>query len=119
MIYLIAYALFSVAFAWLNSYWIKQNKRIYHGINGAIHLLAAGAGWYLFSWQIGLAILFVARLFFDVSLNLFRGLSIDYVSPNPKSIVDRVEKKLFKLNGIVPKLIYLLVIIMLVTSNIQ
>jgi len=114
MIYLIAYAVFCIAFAWLNSYLIKKNKRIYHGINGAIHLLAAAAGWYFLGWTIGVAVLFVARLFFDVSLNLFRGKAIDYVSPSPKSIVDKIEKKIFRIDGISPKILYLFIIIVLI-----
>lgn len=119
MIYLISYACFCIALAWYNSYLINKDKRIYHGVNGALHLLAAAAGWYFFSWQIGLAILPMARAVFDTSLNLFRGLSIDYVPSNPKSIVDKLEKKLFKNNGLVPKILYLLIVIVLVTSNVQ
>ncbi len=113
MIYLIAYALFCIAFAWLNSFLIKKGKRIYHALNGLLHIAAAVAGWHFWGWQIGVAILFVARLFFDVSLNLFRGKAIDYVSPNPKSIVDKVEKKLFRTDGISPKILYLFIIIVL------
>ncbi len=113
MIYLIAYALFCVAFAWLNSFLIKKGKRIYHALNGLLHITAAVAGWYFWGWQIGLAILFVARLFFDVALNIFRGLPIDYISANPKSIIDKLEKKIFNNDGIMPKLIYLAIIILI------
>jgi len=114
MIYLIAYAVFCIAFAWLNSYLIKRDKKIFHGLNGSLHLLAAAAGWYFWGWTIGVAVLFVARLFFDVSLNLFRGKAIDYVSPSPKSIVDKIEKKIFRTDGISPKILYLFIIIVLV-----
>lgn len=116
MIYLIAYGLFCVAFAKLNAVLIKANKRIYHGLNGLLHLAAAVAGWYFFDWKIGLAILFVARLVFDTSLNLFRGLPLSYVPRAPKSIVDKVEKKIFKNEGLVPKIVYLAIILILVFS---
>lgn len=115
MILLICYIPFCIGLAWLNYYLIEvKNKRIYHAINGAIHILTAVAGWYFFSWQVGLAILFVARLFFDVSLNLFRGKAIDYVSPAPKSVIDRIEKKIFKQDGITPKIIYTVCLIVLI-----
>lgn len=119
MIYLILYALICTQLAWLNSYLIKKGRRIYHALNGLLHLVAAAVGWYYFSWQIGVAILPLTRIVFDVSLNLFRELPFDYVSPSPKSIIDKLEKKIFKKNGIVPKLIYLAIVIALVTSNVQ
>lgn len=84
-------------------------------MNGLLHIAAAVAGWYYFNWQIGVAILFVARIFFDVSLNLFRGKAIGYIPIKPKSIVDKVEKKLFKQDGITPKIVYIIIIICLLT----
>lgn len=113
MIYLIAYSIFCIAFAKMNAIWIKANKRIYHGINGAIHIAAAVAGWYFFGWQIGVSILFAARLVFDTALNLFRGLAIDYIPAKPKSIVDRIEKRLFRNDGLTPKLVYLSIIVLI------
>lgn len=109
------YIPFCVFFAWLNAKWIADGKRIYHGINGAIHLIVAVLVGYFFGWRAGVAILFITRVFFDWGLNLFRGLPLGYVSLNPKSIVDRVEKALFKLNGILPKVIYLVIIVILMT----
>lgn len=116
MIYLIAYALFCISFAYLNWYLIEvKDLDIYHGANGGLHIVAAIAGGYYFGWQIGVAVLFVARVVFDVALNLFRGKAIDYVSPSPKSIVDKIEKKLFKQDGVTPKIIYILIVICLAT----
>jgi hypothetical protein len=42
-----------------------------------------------------------------------RGLPIDYVARNPKSIVDKFEKSIFGMDGILPKIIYLAIIIAL------
>lgn len=103
----------AIAFAWLNARWIKNGKRVYHGLNGALHLTVAGLVFYFDSWQQGLAVLFITRVFFDWALNLMRGLPLGYVSPKPKSIVDRLEKAVFKLDGVTPKIIYLLIIVAL------
>jgi hypothetical protein len=107
----LTYIPFCILFAWLNAKWIEKNKRIYHGINGAIHIIAAGAFAYYTEWYNFLTTLLIARLFFDVSLNLFRGLRINYVPLNPKSIVDKLEQKVFGKDGYTPKIIYLVLII--------
>lgn len=113
LIYQISYAVFCVAFAYLNAKWIKDGKRIRHFWNGLIHIVAAVAGLYFFNWQTGLSILFIARLFFDWSLNLMRGLPLGYVPIKPISYVDKFEKWIFSNNGILPKIIYIAVIILL------
>lgn len=115
MIWLLLYAIACIGLAAYNNDLIRDGKRIYHAINGAIHLTAAILIGYFTNWQYGLAVLFIARLFFDVSLNLMRGLAIDYVSPKPKSIVDRIEKWAFKNNGLVPKILYAFIIVILLT----
>ncbi len=115
MIAVLLYGLFCIWFAWLNAKWIKAEKRIYHGWNGLLHLAAAGLIFYFFGWKYGVATLFVTRLIFDTSLNLFRDLPIDYVPVAPKSIVDKVEKFIFKSNGLLPKILYLLIIVILFT----
>ena len=106
------YIPFCVAFAWLNAKWITDGKQIRHGWNGLLHLAVAVSIGY-FNLRAGIAVLFIARVFFDWSLNLFRGLPLGYVSLNPKSIVDKIEKAIFKLDGITPKIIYLLISVIL------
>ena len=103
----------SIAFAWLNARWIKQGKHIYHFWNGLLHILVAIGVGIVTKWEFSLAVLFIARVFFDWALNLMRGLPLGYVSPKPKSIVDRLEKWIFKLDGVTPKIIYLLIIVVL------
>lgn len=121
------YIPFCVFFAWLNAQWIAKGKKILHGINGSIHLFAAIIIGYSTKWQYGLAVLFITRLFFDVSLNLFRKLPVDYISPEVKAyknfwkavwkgkVVDYIEYKLFGNNGYLPKIIYALIIVILLT----
>ncbi len=103
-----------MAFAWLNYYLIEvKDYKIKHFWNGLIHIAMAIAGVYFWGWQIGVSILFVARLVFDTALNLFRKKGIDYVSPRPASIVDKIEKKIFGQDGITPKILYLAIIILI------
>jgi hypothetical protein len=112
MIYEASYLLFCIALAYINYRVIAADLRVYHALNGVAHLIC----WivcYLLTKNIWLVLTlpFIGRLFFDTMLNLLRGLPVDYVPKNPKSIVDKTEKKVFGNNGILPKLIYLAIII--------
>lgn len=109
------YGLFCIAFAFLNADLIKKEKRIYHGINGAIHLTIAGLFWYYSDLCHALAALCIARVLFDWSLNLFRGLPLDYLPSKPKSIADRIEKELFGGNGLIGKLLCILFAVILLS----
>jgi hypothetical protein len=115
MLIVFLYGLFCVFFAYLNERWIAKRIKIKHFLNGLLHgTVAIIVGWTT-EWKFGLSILIMARLVFDTSLNLLRGLKIGYVSPDPKSIVDRVEKYIFGNDGITPKILYLVSLIMLLT----
>ena len=103
----IVYAALCVYFAKYNAVEIKSDRRIYHGINGAIHLAVVSYTYFKMGGFQAFSMLLVARLFFDIPLNLFRGIPLDYVPDNPKSIVDRIEKFVFGEDGVTPKLIYL------------
>ena len=107
------YIIFCIILAAINADLIKHEKRIYHWLNGIIHLTAAFICGWLYWWPGVIIILCNSRLFFDVLLNVFRGLPIDYVPANPKSFADKWEKKIFGNNGILPKIIYLAVSIAL------
>lgn len=110
------YIVFCIILAYINYRVIIAERRVYHALNGLAHL----AFWVVVfltmqSLILTLAFPFIARLFFDVALNLFRGLPLDYVPRNPKSIADKVEKAVFGSAGFTPKLIWLIVIIALIT----
>ena len=111
--WLLLYAIFCIAFAWLNAKLIIKGRRIYHGLNGSLHLIICGLFYYHFGIATAITGLLLARVCFDWSLNLFMGLPIDYVPKKPKSIVDKIEKVVFLENGILPKIIYIFFIIML------
>lgn len=112
---ILLYAIFCVWFAWLNSEWIKKGKKVKHFWNGLIHLFAAVLSLYFSGWQLAISVLLTARVAFDWALNLFRGLGLGYVPLTPKSIADKVEKAVFGLNGILPKIIYIIIVICLQT----
>lgn len=84
-----------------------------HWLNATIHVTMAVFGWLIFGWPIGLAVLFESNLAFNIALNTFRDLSIGYVPPKPTSLIDKLEKKIFGKNGLLPKIIYLVISIIL------
>lgn len=111
MIAVALYIVFCIGFAYINYKVIKANKRVYHGLNGMLHLAVWIAVFFTMkSLLLTLSLPFVARVFFDTSLNLWRGLPLDYVPKNPKSRADKIEKEIFGNNGLLPKIIWLLII---------
>lgn len=108
------YIIFCLLLAWFNKRRIVYDKRIYHGVNALIH-----AGLWLAvllitkSWFPACVLPFIGRLFFDAALNVMRRLPLDYVARYPKSIIDKVEKSIFGMDGVLPKIIYLIIIIVL------
>lgn len=124
MTWLLLYIIVCVPFGALNAHlsdrWVDWNngKRIRHGLNGLVHLSAAVGAWFIYEqWQAPVLILFIARLFFDSSMNLYRNppRGLGYVPINPKSLIDKAEKWLFRGNGIVPKIVYAFIIVVLLT----
>jgi uncharacterized membrane-anchored protein YitT (DUF2179 family) len=103
----IIYAVFCILLAYVNYRVIKKGLRVYHALNGLCHAIAFFLLWHFVDIQTALAGLFMARVVFDVCLNKFRGLPIDYVPQKPKSIIDQLEKKVFR-DGLTPKLVYVL-----------
>jgi len=97
MIYVLLYCLFSAVLAYYNFRLIKSNKRIFHALNGILHITAAGLITYYFSWQLGLSLLLLVRVIFDTTLNIFRSLGVGYISSDPHSIIDKIEGKFIEL----------------------
>lgn len=80
---------------------IKKGKRIYHGVNGAIYIVLLSIQHYIFAdWYLTAALCVNRLLTFNISLSLYRGNDWDYLSPEPKSITDKIAKWVFK-KGIV------------------
>jgi hypothetical protein len=112
---IIIYALWCGFFAFLNYIVIERlNERVRHGFNGLAHLTACLYFSLAVSLITGFIMLLIGRLFFDVPLNLFRKRPFDYVPDKPRSIVDKVEKYVFRNDGYTPKVIYAYLIFILI-----
>lgn len=108
----ILYAIICIGLAYWNYKIIEADKKIFHGLNGAIHFFLWMLSTYLSTWQILIAMPFIGRLVFDWALNSFRGLHPSYVPVDPKSIIDKIEKKVFGNDGYAVKEMYLFIIVL-------
>lgn len=99
----------------MDSILISRGKKILHGINGLIYILAVVPAYIITDDLYLVAGLFVIRrLVFDVSLNLFRGLPYNYTSKTTTSITDRLLYGLQNKLGIVYYLILVVSIVLLI-----
>lgn len=94
MILVLIYQCLAGFLAWWNYILIKNNRRIYHALNGALHIAAALLIGYFTEWNYGVSCLLFTRVVFDTVLNIFRHKGVGYVSPAPLSKVDQLEKKI-------------------------
>ncbi len=86
----------NVGMAGHHAYLISEGKKIQHGWWGLLYFAAAAAFAYLsHSWELLVCSLFVRKVFFDLSLNLFRGKPLFYVSSSTTSIIDKFHNKIF------------------------
>jgi len=92
MIFILLYQCLAGFLAWWNYILIKDGKRIYHALNGLLHLSAAILIGYYYSWNYGVSCLLFTRVVFDTVLNIFRAKGVGYVSPHPVSKIDKIEK---------------------------
>src|SRR5688572_13260933 len=92
MIFILIYQCLAGFLAWWNYTLIKNQKRIYHALNGLLHLTAAGLIGYFTKWNYGLSCLLFTRVVFDFVLNVLRSKGAGYVSPHPVSKIDQLEK---------------------------
>lgn len=87
----LVFVIINIILAYIDARRIKQGKRIYHGVNGAVYGVLTLIG-YLFVRDIFVipAMLVLRIPVFNSSLNLFRGLPITYISKTTTSIIDRL-----------------------------
>lgn len=107
------YAMFCVWMAYRDASLIKKDRPVDHIINGATHLTAAALVGFIYGWYHFIGILCLSRLVFDTSLNIFRHFNPFHVSPSPSSFIDKIEKKIFGNSGLLPKAIYLSILILI------
>lgn len=104
----------NVAMAAYHADLIKDGRRINHALWGGLYLAVAGLfSWLNHSWILLIASLFIRKVFFDLSLNLFRELPLFYVSSDPESMIDKWHNKHFGKNSELYMVIYFLVIVFL------
>jgi hypothetical protein len=81
---------------------IQDHKKIYHGLNGLFYIiLLIPVYFHLKNWFFLVGLLSLRRVVFDTALNLFRGLSFDYISSTTTSIIDRLSYSFQKRYGYV------------------
>lgn len=100
--------------AGLHANMIKKGNRIKHGIWGGAYLIAAGlVSYFGKSWELAACLLVLRKWSFDLSLNVFRGLPMFYVSAKPASIIDKAHNAIFGRNSIPYMVFYFIATIVL------
>lgn len=91
MDYFFIFVIINVMLAAIDAGLIKKNIKIKHGINGFIYLSLVIVV-YLLNKDIltSIGLLIVRIPIFNISLNYFRKLPLNYLSDSTKSIVDRI-----------------------------
>lgn len=88
---------------------IKQGMKIKHAVNGAVHLITGSLVAIFYGVAPAIAWLCECAVVFDVALALFRGLSPFYITMTPKAWKDIIEQWIFGKNGVLPKLVYIII----------
>ena len=109
MTFLINQAIFiliNVLMAYKDASKIKEHKTIDHFLNGIAYLLTIIVFAMIFEMHWFEILLFTLscfcnrQLFFDIPLNLMRKLKWNYISENPESFIDKIERKITLIPGI-------------------
>lgn len=87
--------LVNIAMAYYHSELIKDDKPIKHGWWGLSYFAVAALMSLASTWWLLLCAALIRKVFFDLSLNLFRGKPLFYVSSTSTSIIDRVHYRIF------------------------
>lgn len=110
----LALAVFNLCNVQIDAYRILKNKRIAHGINFVAYAAFCALLCWLARWDVQQVVIFCVSAFcnrnisFDLPLNKRRGLPLFYVTKAkpPKSILDRIEIRIFGYNGKAPVILY-------------
>lgn len=95
-------AMLNILLAYYDSYRMKENRRIQHGVNALIYAaicvciaLVYGNVWY------ALPMILIRPIIFDPVLNMFNQKNPFHVSLTTTSIIDKWERKVLGNNGFV------------------
>ena len=106
----------NIGMAKYHAYLIKSERKIKHGLWGGGYVIVCLAlAWYFKSWVFFVAACLQRKVFFDLSLNLFRNLPLFYVSTTTTSIIDKWHYQLFGKRSEIYMIIYLLLWILSMT----
>lgn len=107
--------LVNVLMAAYHAYLFKRGKTVKHGWWALGYLVfAVGLAILTHSWLLGINSLFIRMVFFNLPLNLFRGLAFWYTPEHPKSIVDSFHQIVLQDKIRIYMPIYFIIIIVLV-----
>lgn len=91
-----------------------EHRTPQHGWWGLLYVaITAGLCWWFHSWILALCSALLRKVAFDLSLNLFRGKPLFYVSGTTTSIIDRVHNKIFGKRSEVYMILYTAALIVL------
>lgn len=107
------FAVLNVLLAFIDSRIIGKGRRVLHGLNALIYLAMVAIPVWLFNnyWLIG-CLLAIRLVVFNIGLNLFRGFTWNYISPDPKAITDKIAKAIFGKRGTLMYLSYFVLLIL-------
>lgn len=103
---LLIFSVLNVALAFIDAHQFIKSKTVSHFLNGAEYVAMCLVAWLIFHNPLFIGVLLFNRLLvFNITLSKFRGKDWDYITPEPKpnSIIDRIAKWVFGMNG---KLMY-------------
>ena len=109
---LIIFTIANIVLAWLDANKIIKGTTINHAINGAVYVAMVAIPYFIFHNYFLIEALLFNRLFvFNIALSLFRELEWDYISTSPISIVDKLAKLVFGMNGKLMYAVYLIIFV--------
>jgi hypothetical protein len=109
----------NIAMARWHAHLIKDNLPIYHGWWTFVYFIIGGILAIIFShnWftliEYAVLLCLIREAVFDISLNLFRHLPINYQTLDPKSTTDKQTRNIFGTDFWTPKLITFAALIIL------
>jgi uncharacterized membrane protein len=92
---LILFVILNMVLAYFDANKIKQNTRIYHGINGLVYMALLTLAYLLTSNWLLIAGLTILRIpVFNTALNYFRDKELTHISKHTTSIIDQFTNKI-------------------------
>lgn len=98
---------FNIWMARYHSRLLKKDRKIKHGLWGGLYVAVCIAITLLFGdlWLL-IACFLLRKFLFDISLNLYNGRGIFFVSSETTSIIDQLHFKLFGINSEIYQTMY-------------